>query len=98
VFCALSGVVYLINDVRDREADRMHPVKSRRPIASGQLSSGTAMVAAAIIGTAAVIAAFSLNRAFGEVAVSYLALLTIYSAGLKHVVILDVLTLAVGFV
>jgi 4-hydroxybenzoate polyprenyltransferase len=98
IFCALSGVVYLINDVRDREADRMHPVKSRRPIASGQLSSETALVAAAAIGSAAVIGAFSLNRAFGAVAVSYLALLTIYSAGLKHVVILDVLTLSVGFV
>src|SRR4051812_14576903 len=49
VFCVLSGVVYLINDIRDRETDRLHPVKSQRPIASGALSTGTASGAAALL-------------------------------------------------
>jgi 4-hydroxybenzoate polyprenyltransferase len=98
VFCLLSGVVYLVNDVRDREADRLHPVKSRRPIASGALSSTYAMVAAAILSVIAIVAAFALGRPFGLVATTYLLLLGLYSSTLKHIVIVDVLTIAAGFV
>lgn len=98
VFCFLSGVVYLVNDVRDREADRLHPVKSRRPIAAGDLSPGTALVAAAIIATATLSGAFALSRPFGLVASIYLAVMVLYSTALKHLVILDVLTIAFGFV
>src|SRR5262245_43691222 len=50
VFCALSGVVYLLNDVADREVDRAHPIKRHRPIASGELPVGAAMTAAAVLG------------------------------------------------
>jgi 4-hydroxybenzoate polyprenyltransferase len=98
VFCLLSGVVYLLNDVADREADRRHPLKSRRPIASGSLAPATALAAAAIIGGVAFAAAFALGAWFGLVAVGYVALLGAYSAGLKHLVIIDVLTIAIGFV
>src|SRR5215216_6640303 len=49
VFCLLSGVVYLINDVRDREGDRRHPIKSRRPIASGAVSTSAAMTLAIVL-------------------------------------------------
>ena len=98
VFCALSGVVYLINDIRDRDADRRHPVKSRRPIASGALSPTTAATAAGVIALAALTAAFLINPAFGIVSVAYLTLLTLYSMSLKHIVIIDVLTIAGGFV
>jgi 4-hydroxybenzoate polyprenyltransferase len=98
IFCALSGVVYLINDIRDREVDRMHPTKSRRPIASGALGVETAGLAAAVIGIAAIGGAFVLGREFGIVAVAYVSLLTLYSVWLKHVVILDVITLSAGFV
>jgi len=98
VFCLLSGVVYLVNDVRDREADRRHPVKSARPIASGRLPVSLAITAAAVLGVIAVSAAFLLNRPFGVVALGYLALLGLYTATLKHIVILDVLTIAAGFV
>jgi 4-hydroxybenzoate polyprenyltransferase len=98
IFCALSGVVYLVNDVRDREADRRHPVKSRRPIASGALSPRTALTAAMLLTGAATGAAFWLRPAFGAVALGYLALLTLYTASLKHLVILDVLAIASGFV
>jgi 4-hydroxybenzoate polyprenyltransferase len=98
VFCALSGVVYLINDVRDRESDRLHPVKSRRPIASGALSPRVAIVAAVSLAATAIAAAFLVTPAFGLVSTVYLVLLGLYTASLKHLVILDVLTIALGFV
>lgn len=98
IFCALSGVVYLINDVVDRENDRQHPLKSRRPIAAGALSVATALGAAFIIGVAALAAAFALSWRFGAVAAAYLGLLILYSGPLKNIVIIDVLTIAVGFV
>ena len=97
-FCALSSVVYLINDVADREADRQHPIKRSRPIASGQVSPGVALGTAAVLGIAALAVAFKLRFEFGVVAASYLALLALYSAVLKHIVIIDVLTIAIGFV
>ena len=98
VFCLLSGVVYLVNDVHDREGDRLHPLKSRRPIASGALSPHVALGAAVVIGAVALAGAFALGTKFGVVSMGYLALLALYSMSLKHVVILDVLVLAVGFV
>ncbi len=97
IFCALSGVVYLFNDVSDREADRRHPLKSRRPIASGVLAARTALMWATILGAVALAAAFRVGLAFGIVAVSYLVLLGLYTTWLKHIVILDVLVIAIGF-
>src|SRR5262245_35866767 len=98
IFCALSGVVYLLNDVADRESDRRHPLKSRRPIASGELPVAVALGAAAAIGMVAIVAAFAISRSLGVVAIAYVALLGLYSTALKHVVIIDVLTIAGGFV
>ena len=98
IFCALSGVVYLINDVADREADRQHPIKRRRPIASGDVAVPVALGVAAVMGAVALVAAFWLRPSFGLIAVSYLGLLGLYSATLKHAVIIDVLTIAIGFV
>jgi 4-hydroxybenzoate polyprenyltransferase len=98
IFCVLSGVVYLINDIADRESDRRHPLKARRPIASGALSVPAAGAAAATLGTAALAGALALGMPFFAVAVGYLGLLTLYSGPLKHIVIIDVLTIAVGFV
>jgi 4-hydroxybenzoate polyprenyltransferase len=97
-FCMLSGVVYLVNDVRDRDGDRLHPVKSRRPIASGALPAGIALWAAVLLSALALAGAFALQPRFGLVAVTYLVLMLVYSVSLKHLVILDVLTIAVGFV
>jgi 4-hydroxybenzoate polyprenyltransferase len=97
-FCALSGVVYLVNDIRDREADRRHPVKSKRPIASGAVPVGLAAVTAAVLAALALGTAFYLSSAFAAVAAAYLALMVIYTSFLKHLVILDVLTIALGFV
>ena len=98
IFCALSGVVYLINDVVDRESDRRHPLKAQRPIASGALAVPTALGAAAVLGTGALAAAFFLGWRFGVVASVFVALLALYSGLLKQIVIVDVLTIAAGFV
>jgi 4-hydroxybenzoate polyprenyltransferase len=98
VFCGLSSVVYLVNDLSDREADRLHPTKALRPIASGALAPGAAWTAAAVLGVAAMAGALAISRPFAVVGGLYLVLLSAYSAWLKHLVILDVLTLASGFV
>jgi 4-hydroxybenzoate polyprenyltransferase len=98
IFCALSGVVYIINDIFDRESDRQHPLKARRPIASGALSVQAAATAAIVIGAIAILASFALGWPFATVAVAYVGLQALYSSTLKHVVIIDVLTLSFGFV
>jgi 4-hydroxybenzoate polyprenyltransferase len=98
IFCALSGAVYVINDVLDRESDRQHPLKALRPIASGALSVRAAAGTAGVLIVAGLVAAFELSVRFGTVAGAYVVLLTLYSALLKHVVIIDVLTIAAGFV
>lgn len=98
IFCALAGVVYLINDVADRERDRQHPRKRERPIASGALSPGTALATAAVLATAGLSAAWMMGPIFGAIATSYVTLLALYSGPLKHIVIIDVLTIAIGFV
>ena len=98
IFCLLSGTVYLINDVSDRDADRQHPLKRKRPIASGKLPVSTALIAAGVLGVSALTAAFWLRPMFGVTAVAYLVLFTLYTYALKHVVILDVMSIAIGFV
>jgi 4-hydroxybenzoate polyprenyltransferase len=98
IFCALSGVVYLFNDLVDREADQRHPLKRLRPIASGRLSPRTAAVAAAFLGVGAIAAALALSSSLAWVSVAYVALLVSYSFVLKHLVIIDALTIAAGFV
>ena len=97
IFCALSGTVYLVNDVLDREQDRRHPLKAKRPIAAGEISPNTALSAAVLLGIGSLAASMALGPAFFAAAAGYLALLSSYSAFLKHIVILDVLTVAAGF-
>lgn len=97
VFCALSGAVYLVNDVLDREQDRRHPLKARRPIASGEVSAGLALATATALGILGGTVAWAIDPRFLAVGASYAALLVAYSLLLKHIVILDVLTIAAGF-
>ncbi len=97
-FCAASSAVYLVNDVRDREADRRHPLKRHRPIASGALPVPWAWVAAAALLAGATVLAARLSPGALAVLGLYAGLNLLYSAGLKHVVILDVMIVAVGFV
>jgi 4-hydroxybenzoate polyprenyltransferase len=98
VFCALSGAVYLVNDLADLESDRQHPLKARRPIASGALPVPIAAGAAVALGAAALAAAYLVGQGFAVIAVAYLVLQLLYSGPLKHIIIIDVLTIAVGFV
>jgi 4-hydroxybenzoate polyprenyltransferase len=98
VFCALSGSMYLINDVLDAERDRRHPQKRHRPVASGRVPAGLAVGVAMALAAGAGVAAFALSPRFGAVGAAYAGLLVAYSLGLKHVVIVDALLIAAGFV
>ncbi len=98
IFCGLSGAIYLVNDVADAERDRLHPQKRMRPVASGALPRGVAVGAAVALLAVCLAAAFALSRSFGLVALAYGVLLVAYSFWLKSAVILDVLTVAMGFV
>jgi 4-hydroxybenzoate polyprenyltransferase len=98
VFCVLSGVVYLVNDIADRESDREHPLKARRAIASGALPVPVAAGAALALGAVGTAASYLIGQGFAAVAAAYLLLQMLYSVSLKHIVIIDVLTIAIGFV
>jgi len=97
-YCAISSAAYLVNDVRDREDDRLHPVKRARPIARGELSPRTALGLA----TALAAVALALVAALGPVSVAFLlafaALQAGYTLALKHIVLLDVLAIGALFV
>jgi 4-hydroxybenzoate polyprenyltransferase len=98
VFCALSGATYILNDLVDLQQDRLHPVKRLRPLASGALPMALARGAGLLLMLAALAAAVALGGRFVLVAGGYLLLNVAYSLALKHVVILDVLAIAIGFV
>lgn len=98
IFCLISSADYLINDVRDRESDRLHPKKRRRPIAAGMLSPQAAVAWAALLAVVGVAGAFALEVRTGGVMLGYIALMLAYSYWLKHVVLLDLGAIAAGFV
>ena len=98
IFCLLSSSVYLINDALDIEADRQHPQKKFRPIASGRLPVQIAITAALIIVVMTIPLAFILSTSFGSIALAYLLINLAYSNWLKHVPLIDVLIIALGFV
>lgn len=97
-FCCLSSAVYLINDLRDRETDREHPTKKFRPLASGELSASAAIAGAIALVAIAAVIAFFLSIPFQAAAAVYFGLMLFYSLGLKHVVVLDLMIVAAGFV
>ena len=98
LFCALSSAVYLVNDIHDRAADRAHPQKRLRPLASGALSMRAAAAAAAALAAAALAAAFAVNAELGALAAAYLALQAVYTYGLRRVAFVDAFIIAAGFV
>ncbi len=98
LFCLASSAVYLTNDLADREADRMHPRKRNRPVASGELPPRSAGALAAVLAAGAMAAAWwYLGTGFAGILGGYLALNLVYSLGIKNVVILDVMLVASGF-
>jgi 4-hydroxybenzoate polyprenyltransferase len=98
VFCMVSGAEYLVNDTRDRESDRLHPTKRRRPIAAGLITPRAAIcwaIALWVVGTAI---AFAIDVRTGAVVLAYIALMLAYTYYLKYQVIIDVMVIAAGFV
>jgi 4-hydroxybenzoate polyprenyltransferase len=98
LLCVLSSAVYLLNDLTDIEKDRLHPRKRHRPLPSGRLSPRVALAAAILLPLVALPLSFALEWRFGLIAVTYLGANVLYSFYLKHVAIVDVLVLALGYV
>jgi 4-hydroxybenzoate polyprenyltransferase len=97
-YCAASSAAYLVNDVHDAPADRLHPVKRARPIARGELSARRALVLAAALAVLALALAALLGLSSALFLVAFFALQLAYSFGLKHVVLVDVVAIAALFV
>jgi decaprenyl-phosphate phosphoribosyltransferase len=96
-FCLMSSATYLLNDVRDVEADRAHPVKRSRPIAAGELTAGMAIAAAVVLALASLGLALAVNLALVGVLVAYAAATISYSLFLKHEPVIELALLAMGF-
>lgn len=97
-FCTFSSATYFLNDVFDKERDKLHPFKSKRPIAAGLIPTPLAIGAALFLIVAALPLAYELSRAFFFASVTYLILQIFYSAYLKQIILIDVLVIAAGFV
>jgi 4-hydroxybenzoate polyprenyltransferase len=98
VFCLLSSAVYIFNDIRDIEADRQHPTKRNRPIASGALPVPVAYAEAGVLLAIIAPIAYLLSPIFSLICLAYLLINVAYSIWLKHIPVLDVLIVAAGFV
>ncbi|HUV11984.1 MAG TPA: decaprenyl-phosphate phosphoribosyltransferase, partial [Acidobacteriota bacterium] len=98
IFCMGASAVYLINDLVDLEQDRQHPLKRKRPLASGKLSKNAAATAAIIFSIVALGLGFWLEMKFGLIILAYMVLNLVYSFYLKNIPIIDVLVIAAGFV
>jgi 4-hydroxybenzoate polyprenyltransferase len=97
-FCAIASAVYLVNDLRDREEDRRHPLKRLRPLAAGTLKAPVAVAAVVLLAAAAAALASQLGAGFALVLGVYFVLNLLYTLWFKHMVILDVMCIALGFV
>jgi 4-hydroxybenzoate polyprenyltransferase len=98
LFCLVCGADYLVNDVRDRESDLLHPKKRLRPIAAGALSTRTAVGAAVVFIAIGLAGSFALEPRVGFVVLGYVGMMLAYSYRLKHMVLLDLMIIATGFV
>ena len=98
LLCLMSGAVYLMNDLADIESDRRHPTKRDRPLASGRLNPRVAAVASVVLAIFSLVAGYFLSRELAAILLLYLLSQVAYTFRLKHVVLIDVLTIAAGFV
>lgn len=98
IFCTLSGVVYLINDIADLESDKQHPIKKNRPIASGELPIPIARIMIILLLLVIFPSAYILSKPFFVVALVYFLLNLAYSKWLKHIMLIDVISIALFFV
>ena len=98
LFCLLTGSVYIINDLKDLKEDRLHPVKRNRPLASGRVSPTLAGIIVLIVLAVSFMGAWKLSLPFFKVLMAYLLLQIVYTFSLKHQVILDIFSIAAGFV
>ncbi len=98
IFCILSGSEYIINDIIDLEKDRVHPVKRNRPIASGKLTIPPAMIFATLLIICVGVGSWLINTRFFAISIIYLILTLLYSLFLKHIIIVDLLVISIGFV
>lgn len=96
-FCLLSGSLYILNDLKDLEEDRLHPLKSKRPLVSGRLKKSTAICFFFGFSVLGLVLAAALNLSFLIIACVFFAIQVAYSFYLKHVVILDVFIIAASF-
>jgi 4-hydroxybenzoate polyprenyltransferase len=96
-FCLISSAQYVFNDIKDLEEDRAHPIKCRRPLASGRMKIGTAIALLIGMGVGGMLVAATINRPFLLIAAGYFVLQVLYTLWLKHIVILDVFIIAAGF-
>ena len=98
LFSALTGAVYLVNDILDAESDRLHPRKRHRPVASGRLPVTAAWAFAAVLAVIGLGGAFALEPMFGVIAGVYVLANVAYSLALKHIVLVDVFVISGGMV
>ena len=97
-FCMVSSAIYAINDVCDRSEDQQHPIKKLRPVARGAIAPGTAILMGVILMIFGLALAGLLNWFLSLIVLFYIVINITYSLSIKHIAILDVLTIAVGFV
>jgi 4-hydroxybenzoate polyprenyltransferase len=98
LLCLMSGAVYLMNDLADIESDRQHPTKRNRPLPSGRLNPRVAGAAAVLLAAFSLVAGYLLKWELAAILLIYLVSQIAYTFRLKHVVLIDVLTIAAGFV
>lgn len=98
LFCFFSGSVYILNDIVDVEKDKVHPKKSKRPIASGQVKVNQAIIFFVVLLIGSLTASFWISTSFGLVGLSYVLLVSLYTFKLKNMVILDIMAISLGFV
>jgi len=96
-FCLAASAVYILNDIIDRQRDRLHPEKCKRPIAAGSVTIGSAVVISALCAAAAIIGSFMLSQNFAIIILTYITLMILYSLLLRRIMILDCIVISIGF-